>query len=295
MAALEIIALNPVTPQLLAPQTGDTYTAPRAIAVAPEALAGTSATTSFAITQTWNTTGTPTALQVAVTDTASNAASLLMDLRVGVATKFNVTKAGALAMAGSLSLTTDTGTLSLGAASDTILLRDAANVVAQRNGTTAQNLKVYQTYTDASNYQRVVVGTYGANFGVIKAEGAGTGASNGLVIMCMNNTQMLFGNSGNSTIWNFTASNFDFSPTADNVRDVGASATRVRAMYSYLVDCQTIRTSTAYTVATLPAAGNAGRRAYVTDATSPTWLGTLTGGGAVKCPVFDNGTAWVAG
>ena len=50
-----------------------------------------------------------------------------------------------------------------------------------------------------------------------------------------------------------------------------------------------------YTVATLPTAGTAGRRAYVTDATSPTWLGTLTGGGAVKCPVFDNGTAWVAG
>jgi len=50
-----------------------------------------------------------------------------------------------------------------------------------------------------------------------------------------------------------------------------------------------------YTVGTLPTAGTAGRRAYVTDATAPTWLGTLTGGGAVRCPVFDNGTAWVAG
>jgi hypothetical protein len=51
----------------------------------------------------------------------------------------------------------------------------------------------------------------------------------------------------------------------------------------------------AYTVATLPAAGTAGRRAYITDATAPTFLSTLTGGGAVVCPVFDNGTAWVAG
>ena len=50
-----------------------------------------------------------------------------------------------------------------------------------------------------------------------------------------------------------------------------------------------------YTVATLPAAGTAGRRAYVTDATAPTFLGALIGGGTVKCPVFDNGTAWVAG
>lgn len=55
----------------------------------------------------------------------------------------------------------------------------------------------------------------------------------------------------------------------------------------------TVRTQ-GYTVATLPAAGVAGRRAYVTDAVLPTYLGALTGGGAVVCPVFDNGTAWVS-
>lgn len=55
----------------------------------------------------------------------------------------------------------------------------------------------------------------------------------------------------------------------------------------------TIKT-TGYTVGTLPAAGTAGRRAYVTDATAPTYLGALTGGGAVVCPVFDNGAAWVS-
>jgi hypothetical protein len=49
-----------------------------------------------------------------------------------------------------------------------------------------------------------------------------------------------------------------------------------------------------YTVATLPAAGVSGRIAYVTDATAPTYLGTLTGGGTVKTPVFDNGVSWVA-
>jgi hypothetical protein len=52
-----------------------------------------------------------------------------------------------------------------------------------------------------------------------------------------------------------------------------------------------------FTVATLPAAGTAGRRAFVTDqnAACPAVGGALTGGGAVKCPVFDNGTAWVSG
>lgn len=49
-----------------------------------------------------------------------------------------------------------------------------------------------------------------------------------------------------------------------------------------------------YTVATLPA-GTEGMRAYVTDASAPTFLGALTGGGAVRCPVFFNGAAWVAG
>lgn len=49
-----------------------------------------------------------------------------------------------------------------------------------------------------------------------------------------------------------------------------------------------------YTVATLPA-GSVGDRAYVTDATAPTFLGALTGGGAVRTPVFKNASAWVAG
>lgn len=48
-----------------------------------------------------------------------------------------------------------------------------------------------------------------------------------------------------------------------------------------------------YTVATLPT-GTQGNTAYVTDATAPTYLGTLTGGGSVVCPVFYNGTSWVA-
>lgn len=48
-----------------------------------------------------------------------------------------------------------------------------------------------------------------------------------------------------------------------------------------------------YTVATLPA-GAAGMRAYVTDATTPTWNAALVGGGAVVCPAFHNGTAWVS-
>jgi len=49
----------------------------------------------------------------------------------------------------------------------------------------------------------------------------------------------------------------------------------------------------AYTVATLPAAGTQGRRSWVTDALGPVFLAAPVGGGAVVCPVFDNGIAWV--
>jgi len=52
-------------------------------------------------------------------------------------------------------------------------------------------------------------------------------------------------------------------------------------------------TLTGYTVGSLPA-GTQGDTAFVTDATAPTYLGALTGGGAVVCPVFYNGTAWVS-
>lgn len=49
-----------------------------------------------------------------------------------------------------------------------------------------------------------------------------------------------------------------------------------------------------YTVAALPAAPGVGARAYVTDATAPTYNAVLVGGGAVTVPVFFNGVAWVS-
>ena len=48
------------------------------------------------IAQTWNTNLTPTALSVNVTDLSSNAASLLMDLRVGGTSEFKVSKGGSI-------------------------------------------------------------------------------------------------------------------------------------------------------------------------------------------------------
>lgn len=48
-----------------------------------------------------------------------------------------------------------------------------------------------------------------------------------------------------------------------------------------------------FTVATLPV-GVIGMVAYVTDATAPSYLGVVSGGGTVTCRVFYNGTSWVS-
>ena len=52
-----------------------------------------------------------------------------------------------------------------------------------------------------------------------------------------------------------------------------------------------------YLVADLPSAAEAkvGARSFVTDATGPTFGATVVGGGAVKVPVYSDGTNWKVG
>ena len=59
---------------------------------------------------------------------------------------------------------------------DLSLFRDAANTLAQRNGTNAQTSRVYNTYTDASNYERLST-TWSSNVCYTKPENAGTGSA----------------------------------------------------------------------------------------------------------------------
>lgn len=59
-----------------------------------QSLTGSAATSLLDLATTWNTSGTPTAIKLNVTDTASNASSLLFDLQVGGSSKFKVQKNG---------------------------------------------------------------------------------------------------------------------------------------------------------------------------------------------------------
>lgn len=60
------------------------------------------------------------------------------------------------------------------------------------------------------------------------------------------------------------------------------------------IEGRMLRTATAFTVATLPAAGTQGRIAYVTDSLAPAFLAIAVGGGAIVTTVLDNGTNWVS-
>jgi len=76
--------------------------------------------------------------------------------------------------------------------SDTIVLRDASNTLAQRNGVNAQTFNLYGTYTDASTYERLSL-LYGAsNDYVIAAEKAGTGSFRQITFITSGNTTATF-------------------------------------------------------------------------------------------------------
>lgn len=74
----------------------------------------------------------------------------------------------------------DAGMLVLGASKDVKHARDAANVAAQRNGTSAQTARWYNTYTDASNGEWAEV-TWSSNVAYLRAQKNGTGTQRNLV------------------------------------------------------------------------------------------------------------------
>ena len=106
------------------------------------------------------------------------------------------------------------------------------------------------------------------------------------------------GAAGSGTFrFNAEAARCDFltkiTPSAGDTARTTQSGFSTAALYRYNGNSWVSPLLVGYTVATLPT-GALGMETYVTDAVSPTYLGTLTGGGSVRCPVFHNGTAWVS-
>lgn len=176
----------------------------------------------------------------------------------------------------------------------TSLLSDAANTTAFRNSTTAQKLSIYNTYTDASNYERGVLDWQtNANILTIGTQNAGTGTARQVQFQ----TGGTGGASGFKWVQNTTVvatldTSAGLSPGVDDNYNFGSSSKRwYNGFFSqYMV-------VSGRTVATLTAAATAGvgARAFVTDATACTFGGAITGGGSTKCPVYSDGTSWLGG
>ena len=169
------------------------------------------------VTQTWtNAAVTYTGLQVNVTDSGpSNAASLLMDLRVGGVSRASVRKDGRIfatnpgynqpafsfaSLGGGLGTNgtnayiiltasehaigvTNAGALMIGLNADALIFRDASGTLAQRNGTAQQESRIYGTYTGAGDYRRLALKMSTAGVAQIVAEGAGSGAAGNMLLL----------------------------------------------------------------------------------------------------------------
>lgn len=71
----------------------------------------------------------------------------------------------------------------------------------------------------------------------------------------------------------------------------------VQSSLTQLSSTTIIPATTNFTVATLPDASDSGSgaRAFVSDALTPAFGATVVGGGAVKVPVYSDGTNWKVG
>lgn len=102
---------------------------------------------------------------------------------------------------------------------NTRLYQDADNQLAQRNSTNAQSLSVYNTYTDASNYERFTI-TAGSTNVKLNTQSAGTGSPLPLVLGTGGGSQWAITTAGNLSTYG-----------SDNLRDIGAVGNRVRNIY----------------------------------------------------------------
>lgn len=250
-------------------------------------LTGANAQNMLDFAGTWNTSGNPSALKIAITNTASGATAKFLELLAGaggVTSILNIDLTGRMTWIGNsymypraagfftfgklsdgdLVEFNDEGVLISGAGDnglsfgstvpagvDISLRRDAASTLAQRVGTTAQIFRLYRTFTNSTNYERLALQTAAGQM-IIAAETAGTGTDNLDVVLTAAGTGLVNASTG------------------------------------------IFRLGTAFTVAALPAAGTQGRIAYVTDALAPAFLAIVVGGGGIITTVFDNGTNWVA-
>jgi hypothetical protein len=149
----------------------------------------------YDMSDTWNDGATTfTSIKMNVTDTASDSASLLMDLQVGGSSMFSVTKDAGFYLDG--------------------------NLIEQRNSTNAQTFNIYNTYTDGSNYERARF-QWAGNELRVGTEASGTGAIRSMGLYSGNTRYQIIGSSFNQFDQNL------YMNGADIVTGSGASGFKI--------------------------------------------------------------------
>lgn len=162
----------------------------------------------------------------------ANAQSLVLDTSVYPALTVDYANTS-IGINGALFLGWYTGTGSLavpGQVQDVRLYRDAANTLALRNGVNAQTFNVYNTYTDASNYERLQL-LWTSNLMRLSTTQAGTGAARAFEIGTEGSQYLGFRTSATLRFY-IDGSTGNFLAQSDNTYDIGGSgATRPRNFF----------------------------------------------------------------
>jgi hypothetical protein len=113
---------------------------------------------------------------------------------------------------------------------------ESANSVALRNSTTAQSFKLYRTYTDASNYERVALDADNAAAGLtgfsLFAEQAGTGAARGMWLGTTGSAALSFV-TNNAAKWAIQSGG-SLTANTDNGYDIGLCISSGRPRHIYV-------------------------------------------------------------
>lgn len=154
------------------------------------------------LSQTWNAGAVSfTGIKLNVSYTAAGYPSYLLDLQLSGDPRLRVDYGGNVQAAGyiSSSSTLYGATFCLRPSNDayrTQLESPSAGILELRSGTNAQAFRLYNTYTDASNYERLAIG-WSTNVVSIKPENAGTGSARVLHISGLPTS-----NPGPGILWN---------------------------------------------------------------------------------------------
>lgn len=152
-----------------------------------------------------------------VFSTTADAANVATErMRIDSQGRISIASAGALAFGG--------------ASPDVFVLRDgAANTLAQRNGTTAQQFNVYNTWSNASDWERLQISWASNTLSIVTAAG-GAGTNRPMIVGTLGAADLNF-RTNNTARW-LIDSNGHLHASVDNTYDIGASTNdRPRNIY----------------------------------------------------------------